>query len=80
MPLIGPPPNVEHITVEPVRVSESSKQESARIERYLDVPNWTCYMSDCGAVNFGRNKKCAYCWGRKGRFTERPINYMEPPL
>jgi len=84
MPLISPPPNQEKLPFESIKESPrtvSTRQlEHDRIQRFLDCPNWICYMRDCGAVNFGRNKKCAYCWGRLNRFTERPINYMEPPL
>lgn len=83
MPLIEPPDRSDfRLPFEPAKISPASNSnpEKERIERYLDCPNWKCYMSDCGAINFGRNKKCAYCWGRLNRFTERPINYMEPPL
>lgn len=87
MPLISPPPNQEPtapLRVEPIRTTpayvSAQKAEYDRIQRFLDCPNWTCYMQDCQAINFGRNKHCAHCFGRMNRKTPRPINYMEPPL
>jgi hypothetical protein len=83
MPRIGPPPNIEKVFPEPVKPATVSAQKAEydRIQRFLDCPNWTCYMQDCLALNFGRNKNCAHCFGRMGgRITPRPLNYIEPPL
>ncbi len=81
MPIITPPSCDELPFEEPEESNPRvvSKAEHNRITRFLDVPNWKC--PECGAINFGRNKKCAYCFGRyQGKITLRPSDYVEPPL
>ncbi len=80
MPTLTPPPidPDELPEISPIEQGDIPYSEHIRIKRFLDVPNWMCPA--CSSVNFGRNKKCAYCYGRRRTVTPRPSNYIEPPL
>lgn len=80
MPIIEPPRNDPEVLPE-ISIEEQGEipySEHIRIKRYLDVKNWMCPV--CTATNFGRNKHCAYCFGRRRTVTPRPSTYVEPPL
>ena len=72
MPTITPPPiDPEELpSISEIEQGEIPYSEYLRIKRFLDVPNWMCPI--CTATNFGRNKNCAYCFGRRKIITKRP--------
>jgi hypothetical protein len=61
MPIVSPAPDKRD--EEPVK-SGVSYSDFDRIQQFLSVPNWSC--KSCNSVNFGHNKSCAYCYGRRG--------------
>jgi hypothetical protein len=80
MPLIEPPKDEPEALpeIDLIEQGEIPYSEHIRIKRFLDIPNWMCLV--CSAVNFGRNKHCAYCFGRRRTVTPRPSTYVEPSL
>jgi len=77
MPVIEPPKNEpeELPEISPIEQGEIPYSEYIRIKKFLDCPNWMCPA--CQTTNFGRNKNCAYCFGRKRTITPRPVVYKE---
>ena len=74
MPLLGPPVDRVYPVEEKPKI-ESNPFKDRWIKFYLDCPNWICPI--CIATNFGRNKYCAYCFGRNRVKTPRPDWYKE---